>query len=363
MASTSYIISMPYSGSTWLVLVVLLASLMGCQNSSFQATSLPPQYQAPRIPSARSLDLSELARSSTGSEVIQPGDLLEVTIATGVEREESPRLLRVSADGTITVPLIGQVTVAGLELPMAEAAIRETGIRNEVYRRPQVAIQLKDRYGSSVTVLGAVKKPGTYRIASANTDLLAALIAAGGLHDNASTVVEIRHPANLNRQADQLVQRASHQSVPWIDHRQRTVRIDLMNAESTSDDQLRLFEGSVVMVPPRAPSTIYVMGLVKEAKEYEIPIDEELRLLDSIAMAGGRTLELADKVQIVRTAPNVTDPIVITASVREAQRNGAANLRLAPGDVVTVEETPLTFTIETVRSFIRFGFSSSIPGI
>jgi hypothetical protein len=36
---------------------------------------------------------------------------------------------------------------------------------------------------------------------------------------------------------------------------------------------------------------------------------------------------------------------------------------LAPGDVVSVEETPLTFTVGTIQSFVRFGFSSAIPGL
>ena len=49
--------------------------------------------------------------------------------------------------------------------------------------------------------------------------------------------------------------------------------------------------------------------------------------------------------------------------MREAKRGGAANLLLAPGDVVSVEETPLTFTVSTIQNFIRFGFSAAIPGL
>jgi hypothetical protein len=37
-------------------------------------------------------------------------------------------------------------------------------------------------------------------------------------------------------------------------------------------------------------------------------------------------------------------------------------LLLAAGDVVSIEETPLTFTVGTIQSFVRFGFTSAIPG-
>ena len=46
-----------------------------------------------------------------------------------------------------------------------------------------------------VTVVGAVKKPGVYEIPRGSSDLLAAIVTAGGLADDAGTEVEIRSPA------------------------------------------------------------------------------------------------------------------------------------------------------------------------
>jgi polysaccharide export outer membrane protein len=116
------------------------------------------------------------------------------------------------------------------------------------------------------------------------------------------------------------------------------------------------------MVKKKAERSIYVMGLVRKPDEFEMPLDRDMRLLDALAMAGGRTMEVADKVHIIRNLPEQDQPIVVQASVNEAKRDAAANIRLAAGDVVSVEETPLTFTIDTLRSFIRFGFSSTVPG-
>ena len=79
-------------------------------------------------------------------------------------------------------------------------------------------------------------------------------------------------------------------------------------------------------------------------------------------MAGGLRLEIADKVHIMRTPPNSTESIIIQVSIRDAKRDGASNVRLAAGDIVSVEETPVTFVVGTIRDFVRFGFTSGIPG-
>ena len=46
-------------------------------------------------------------------------------------------------------------------------------------------------------------------------------------------------------------------------------------------------------------------------------------------------------------------------SVREAKRDQRSNLRLAAGDVVSVEETPATFVYSLLKNFFHVG--SSLP--
>ena len=55
-------------------------------------------------------------------------------------------------------------------------------------------------------------------------------------------------------------------------------------------------------------------------------------------------------------------PVRYIVGVRKANKNGLANLKLAPGDVVNVDETPTTFMVQTLKDFVRFGFSSGLPG-
>lgn len=340
-----------------LLLAAVLVAAGGCQSATYQAAKLPPELAAGRTTGTRKVDLSSLARASVRSEAIYPGDVLEVTIATGLEEKSPERWpLRVSDTGEVGVPLVGSVRVAGLLLPDAEQAIRHECINRRLYRDPQVSVLLRNRKTVRVSVVGAVAEPGTYELPAVNCDLLAALIAAGGLTPEASTIVEIR---NMPDAAPAYAAGGQRRTVA----QGGSVRVDLIAAGQGFNPDYRIDDGSVIMVREQEPKTIQVIGLVRKPDQLKIPPDEEVRLLDAIAMAGGLTTELADKVHVIRNLENSDQPVVIQASMREAKRGGSGNLRLAPGDVVSVEETPLTFTVSTIQNFIRFGFSAAIPGL
>ena len=102
--------------------------------------------------------------------------------------------IRVSEDGAVTVPLVGPIQLAGLRLTGAEEAIRAESVRRGVYRDPHVSVLIKERRANRVTVVGEVEEPSTYELPTASSDLLAALVAAGGFTEDADTVVEIRRP-------------------------------------------------------------------------------------------------------------------------------------------------------------------------
>ena len=350
--------------------IALSAILMaGCQGRQiFQANRLPPELAAPRVGSAHRMDLSRIARSIGNSEILNPGDLVRVTITTGVE-ESVPEgwELRIGNNGVCGIPLVGPVHLSGLGIAQAEDVIRQESIRRQKFVNPNVALVLKKPRSHRVTIAGAVVKPGTYEVPSSQADLLGALMAAGGIADDAGTVIEIRHPpggSNLVAggagHAAQLAGYPGEQAQPLGP---QILHVDLEQAVSQPDGDYRVFDGTTVMVMPKPERFVHVIGLVNQADQFEIPDDSELRLLDAIAMAGGLRLEIADKVHVMREVPNRQELVVIEASIRKAKSDGVSNIRLAAGDVISVEETPTTFVIGTIRDFVRFGFTSGIPGI
>jgi polysaccharide export outer membrane protein len=342
--------------------------ICGCRSvADFDAAELPAKLRDLAAASPQRIDLSAIASQAIDQNLIYPGDVLEVTLATGLE-ERAPQTwpVRVSDAGSIQLPLIGQVQVAGIALTDAEQRIREVSIERGIYRQPHVAVLMLRRKTIAVRVVGAVETPGVYHLPAAGSDLLAALVAAGGLSESAGTLIEMRHPneplSTGMTPGPEGVALASFAASPEFPP--RIVRIDLAQitrGESTAD--LHIEDGTVVMVMQRENRSVSVIGLVRRPDNYELPSADSLRLLDALALAGGPTVSVADKVRVIRHPPDEEDPVTIAVSIRGAKRRGKENLVLAPGDIVVVEETPTTVVVETIRGFIRFGFTSAIPGL
>jgi polysaccharide export outer membrane protein len=133
----------------------------------------------------------------------------------------------------------------------------------------------------------------------------------------------------------------------------RTYTVSLTALKEGTVDDSQLPDGSVVMVEKKPAQTIQVIGLVSRPDRYAYPPGQELRMLDAIALAKGISSKAADKVLITRAQGDGADPVVIVGSIRNAQKFADANLRLQPGDVVSVEQTPATVFVDLLY-LIRF---------
>lgn len=362
------------------LLLLVLCALMGCKHKgAYHASKLPPEYNAPQVHSARHLDLSRLSQSSRRNEVVYKGDLLKVSVATGLESMETPTwLLRIDESGNVQVPLVGEVQIGGLELAAAEAAIHQASIKRDIYRSPQVSVTVEHRKSNQITILGAVTNEGTYELPSNQSDVLAALVAAGGLAADADTVIEVRSPhgdglasipsadgntpgvetaaASGTKDTEGRVELAQYSPAPPASG--QSLRINLATAPPAAANY-HVSDGSVVMVMRRPKHTLQVIGLVKQPGQFELPVDQDVRLLDAVALAGGLTTELADKVLVVRNSAGGRQAIMIKASLDDAKRNHLENMRLAPGDVISVEETALTYVTSELQKYFRFSISAA----
>jgi polysaccharide export outer membrane protein len=357
---------------------LFILAAAGCAQQTIWANKLPTEFQAPPTKNISEINLSRLGNYSVDSQLIDCGDVLEVTIVTDITGPTNPSSttpVRVAEDGTASVPLIGQVPLAGLDLEGAEQAIASAGVAQGIFQRPpHVTVTMKQQRTNDVTVIGAVKNEGVYKLPRNASSLLNALVTAGGLSEDAGEYVEI-HPPQGRGGVPQWMQ-PSPQHVadgtaaqlaayegpcPANATTGRAVRVNLASAAAEQEGGRHLEDGDVVMVSKRDPKPIYVIGLVKQPGEIELPPSKDMYLLDALAKAGDRTMQAANKVFIVRRVPGRKEPVVIQSDVQLAKRNGEYNVRLAPGDIVSVEETPTTLVLDTLKSFLRFGFSSSIP--
>jgi polysaccharide export outer membrane protein len=335
----------------------------------YRADNLPSELLAPPLENVNKIDLTRLSSFAVSHELIEPGDVLEVTIISGyADNGPLTAPVRVSENGSATVPVVGEVALAGLELAGAEQVVRAAAISRGIYRNPHVTVVMDKKKLVRVTVTGAVKTPGVYELPGSSSDLLAALVSAGGLSDDAGVEVEVRSPARrtyLGELASRNLAGLPNQPVSFSQQSHvepaRNMRINLVDATQTGQGGVPLRDGDVVMVQRSDEKSVHVMGLVRRPGRYEIPTNEDLRVLDAVAMASGVSSQVANKMYVIRRVPGSAETAVIKLSLRKAKQDGVENLRLTAGDIVSVEQTPTTAIYDALNNFLRFGLSSSVP--
>lgn len=95
---------------------------------------------------------------------------------------------QLSADGTITMPLIGAVRMAGLTTDQAAAAITEK-LKDGYLVRPQVSVSIEARVRRTVTVLGQAQNPGVFELPA---DRQLTVVEAIGMAGGATRIANIK---------------------------------------------------------------------------------------------------------------------------------------------------------------------------
>ena len=359
-------------------LVICLAALptLGCSIANFNAETMPADLRVTARSNPQEVDLTRLAAQSVSNELIAPGDVLEVTIAAGLSEDDTYTIpVRVNdEDGMGSMPVIGRVPLAGKRFNEAEALIYQQCVNRGLYKSPHVTVTMKQQRVNRVRVIGAVVEPDTYQLPRQHSDLVAAITAAKGLAENAGEYIEIRYPASdggatIDRKSPRIagghaagssnIQQVSTHAVVQPAAHMKSVRINMVSAAKSGANGYTVPDGAVVFVERRDPPPVTVLGLVKHPGPLKYPIGKDLRVLDAISMAGGRSLSMADKIYVIRPRPGSNRSDVINVSISKAKSSLKSNVLLAPGDTVSVEHTPITMLAEWIQ-ILRFGIGTSV---
>ena len=242
---------------------------------------------------------------------IGPEDLLEITV---FELPQFNVISRVSGDGTVTMPLIGSVKIAGLSKQEAEQKIARE-LETKYVNDANVSISVKEYKSKQIAVLGAVKMPGPYYILS-NRTLLQVITDAGGLTPDAgSKCFVFRQGVNK-------------------------VEVDLGELMVAGNQKwnVPIYPGDVINIPPAAKASVYVLGHVKNPGPIEIGYGTPLTLLTAIAKAGGLNPEAKSQIQLRRKATN-GEVLLIKVNLKDVMKGKEPDLELQADDVINVPES------------------------
>ena len=146
-----------------MVLAALVMGTVGCASANVQgpyvwasALAAEPERQTYRV---------------------QPGDMLSVQVYSN---EAMSVKARVRSDGKFTVPLIGDIAVAGDAPDVIAANVQRELANGKIVLNPRVTVMVDEDV--TVSVLGKVTRAGSYPLLSAR-GVADALAAAGGLNE------------------------------------------------------------------------------------------------------------------------------------------------------------------------------------
>lgn len=227
------------------------------------------------------------------------GDVVRVTV---YDHTDLALEAEIAADGSLNVPLVGAVDVAGLTFKQAEELIRSRFISGGFLKDPHINLLITQYRSQLVSVLGEVNQPGRYPL-SGDTSLVAVLASAGGISANGGTQVTLIRDG-------------------------QSQEYDLANLGQGGQaiNQVVVHPGDRVFVPRQ--KMIYVYGEVLRPGSY--PLTEKMTVMKAIAVAGGFNGK-ADKDDIALQRPSAKGGV-------EDQEVDLASL-LQPEDVVYVNES------------------------
>jgi polysaccharide export outer membrane protein len=225
---------------------------------------------------------------------------------------------RVTEDGTISLPPLADLAVGGLT--EAEVAEKLKGLLEAKYaQRATVAVVVQEFRSRPISVIGAVKQPGSLAF-SGRWTLLEALTAAGGVAENHGNVLYVLRRAD-NGLSDQV-----------------TISLDDLLLRADPRVNVPLVANDLINVPTAIEVTLYCLGAVNHPGAVPFKSTDRVTLLAVIARAGGLTDRASKKVHIKRADADAGTP-ELEVDYKRILDGKDPDVELRQGDIVVVKES------------------------
>jgi polysaccharide export outer membrane protein len=229
-----------------------------------------------------------------------PGDLIRIAVFGAPEMSSE---VRVAQSGSITVPLLGSVPVAGLSTSQLEQLLASKYAEGGYLKQPQLAVLVMEYQSQKISVLGHVTKPGQYSL-RASGHVMDVLAEAGGV---------------LAASA------ADHATLTRADGSK--AEIDLEKLFDGDPSQNYAVSGGDRLYVPKADQ-FYVYGQVQKPGMYKL--ERNMTVGRAISASGGLTSRGTDrKATVKRRGPDG----------KEKEYTARTTDLLQPDDVLIIKES------------------------
>jgi polysaccharide biosynthesis/export protein len=238
-------------------------------------------------------------------------DVLTITV---YDQADLSGKFTVDADGSLTFPLLGRVTVGNMTLRALEEDLRKR-LADGYIRNPQVSVSIEQYKSQRIFVMGEVRSPGAYQLTGEMT-VIEAIARAGSTTPLAADEVMVVRPREGKPDGPTLA----------VDSDSEVIRINVREIqEGALSKNVQLRDGDTLVV--QKARSVYVFGQVKTPGAY--PVDKDTTVLQALSLAGGVTDRgSTGRIKIVRTVDGkktelkvkLTDPVEPGDTIIVAER-------------------------------------------
>lgn len=254
--------------------------------------------------------------------VLGAGDMLRILVYGS---QDLTTEARISATGTITFPLLGELKLGGLTPTAAEKKISDSLEKGGLVKQPHVNLVVLQYQSQYVSVLGDVYKPGRFSLDRPST-LSDALALAGGATPNGSDIVTlIRTKEGKTTKQD-------------YDLRELLIK-------GKAEGNPMVVANDIVFVNAREVS---VLGQVNRPGKYSV-IGGVRTVLDFLSQAGGISSGGADKIIVVTQRAGNSKKYEIDVDQLYRSGDTSVNFELSNGDSIYVPRAPVFYIYGEVQ--------------
>lgn len=282
--------------------------------------------------------------------VVGPSDVFQVGL-WGPFSVSYP--VTVTPEGTIIIPTVGEISVAGIKLAEAKSRVLQK-VRTK-YLSGDVTFTLLRPRSIVVTLRGSVLRQGQYVVSS--VDRVEKLLSLGANVESLQTAQGLELTAQSSTaglkgenlkprgaaQAEEMYNQASTRNIVVMRKNGDTVKVDIPRFYATGEDQYNpfLLDGDVVQVPPRQLSrnSVGVYGAVNSPGTYEWVEGDSVLSLVQIAQGALKGSDLEHvKIQRVNDLGQLAEEL--TVNLLNVRAGSEPNVPLERGDRIVVPLIP-----------------------
>ena len=246
---------------------------------------------------------------------VGPKDLLEITV---IGFEDLNKRYRVSEEGKISLPYLGDVAVQGLT--RSELEKRLTQLLQEKYlQNPQVSVLIVEYQSRRIYLIGAVAKPGPFELLGRQT-LLRMISLAGGLTPEAGDEIIVM------RQLPDGSRTSLH------------ISIDNLILKGDSSLDIPLQPDDIINIPAEKPVTVYITGQVKNPGAVSMKRSSVPTVLRAIVQAGGFMDRASKGAVVIKRTDESGKEIRIEVNVDEIMKGKKKDVPVQENDIIIVPE-------------------------